>query len=250
MLPPIFRLAAAQLAAYLERVAQAGRCWELACEISGDLVMRFVFIAAAAAAGLASASASAADIGVAEPLPTPDVVVAEPANDWSGFYLGALLGYTWGDADTDLASDVEADGIDGGGYAGATWQFGNFVLGGEADILASDVEGSNGPLTVEQGVNGSLRARAGIALDQFLLYGTAGGAVSQVEVSGFGDSEEDALWGWTAGAGAEAMVFNNVTARVEYRYTDYENQTFTLGGTPAETDLSTHSVRAGVGVQF
>lgn len=205
----------------------------------------------ATATGLLSAPALAADIGPVEPLPTPDVVVAQPANDWTGFYLGALLGYSWGDADTDPFGDVEGDGVEGGGYVGATWQFGNFVIGAEADILASDVEGSNGPVSFDQGTNGSLRARAGIALDQFLLYGTAGGAVTGVEMSGFGDSEDATLWGWTAGAGAEAMVFSNVTARVEYRYTDYENEIFTLGtGGAVDSDLTTHSVRAGVGVQF
>jgi outer membrane immunogenic protein len=203
-----------------------------------------------AAMGIVSAPALAADFGDVEPLPTPEAVVAEPANDWSGFYLGALLGYTWGDADTDPFSDVEIDGVDGGGYAGATWQFGTFVIGAEADVLGSGVEGSDGPLSVDQGINGSLRARAGIALDRFLLYGTAGGAVTDVELSGLGSSDDATLWGWTAGAGAEAMVFNNVTARVEYRYTDYEDETFTLGAGAVDSDLSTHSVRAGVGVQF
>jgi outer membrane immunogenic protein len=212
--------------------------------------MRFALLLAATGFALASAPALAADFGDLEPLPTPDVSVAEPANDWSGFYLGALLGYSWGDADADPFGDVEAEGIDGGGYAGATWQFGNFVLGAEADVIASGVDSDDGAVAVEQGLNGSLRARAGIALDQFLLYGTAGGAISEVELSGFGASDEETLLGWTAGAGAEAMITDNITARVEYRYTDYEDQTFTLGGAATESDLSTHSVRAGVGVQF
>ena len=199
---------------------------------------------------IAAGSAMAADIGDARPLPTPDAVVAEPANDWSGFYLGALLGYSWGDADTDLVGDIGTDGVNGGGYIGATWQFGNLVLGAEGDIMASGLEGTGGPVSVDQGINGSLRARAGIALDRFLLYGTAGAAVTDVEVSGFGSTQDAALWGWTAGAGAEAMVFNNVTARVEYRYTDYENETFTLGGAAVNSGLSTHEVRAGVGVKF
>jgi outer membrane immunogenic protein len=207
-------------------------------------------VLAAAVLALSAASAHAADIGAVEPLPTPDAVVAEPANDWTGFYLGALLGYSWGDADTDLAGDLETDGVDGGGYAGATWQFGNLVIGGEADVLASGLEGGEGPLSLDQGVNGSLRARAGIALDRFLLYGTAGAAVTEAEMTGFGDTDDATLLGWTAGAGAETKILDNVTARVEYRYTDYEDETFTLGDTGIESDLSTHSVRAGVGVQF
>ena len=215
-----------------------------------------------AAAGLAivsvpAAPALAADIGTTEPLPTPDVVAAEPANDWTGFHLGALLGWTWADADTDAAEgdgegDVDADGVDGGVYAGFDYQMGNFVLGAEGDLIVSGVDGEAGPLSVDQGLNGSLRARAGIALDQFLLYGTGGAALTAVELGRGGTDDDATLWGWTVGAGAEAMITDNITARVEYRYTDYEDETFSVGAPPAsvESDLSTHSVRAGVGVKF
>jgi outer membrane immunogenic protein len=211
-----------------------------------------------AAAGLAIVSVPAspslaADIGAVEPLPTPDIVTAEPANDWTGFHLGALLGWTWADAETGAPEgDVEADGIDGGAYAGFDYQMGNFVLGVEGDLIVSGVDGEEGPLSVDQGLNGSLRARAGIALDQFLLYGTGGAALTEVELGRGGTSDDATLWGWTVGAGAETMITDNITARVEYRYTDYEDETFSVGGPPAsvESDLSTHSVRAGVGVKF
>jgi outer membrane immunogenic protein len=208
--------------------------------------MRFVLLAATALS-LGALPAYAADLGVAEALPTPEAVEAAPANDWTGFYLGALLGYTFGTAET---GDVEVDGVDGGVYAGANWQYNNLLLGIEGDVLGSGVEGEEDGLDVEQGFNGSLRARAGIALDQFLLYGTAGGALTELELGNGLGSDEQALWGWTAGAGAEAMVTDNITARVEYRYTDYEDETFTLGGDEVNSDLSTHSVRAGVGFKF
>ena len=57
------------------------------------------------------------------------------------------------------------------------------------------------------------------------------------------------LMGWTAGAGLEALITPNVTARVEYRHTEYEDKTFTLGA-PTAVDLGTDSIRAGVGVRF
>ena len=211
-----------------------------------------------AAAGLAIASvpaapALAADIGTAEPLPTPDMVAVEPASDWTGFHLGALLGWTWADADTDaIEGDVEAEGVDGGVYAGFDYQMGSFVLGAEGDLIVSGVDGEEGPLSLDQGLNGSLRARAGVALDRFLLYGTGGAALTEVELGRGGAGDDPTLWGWTVGAGAETMITDNITARVEYRYTDYEDETFSVGGPPAsvESDLSTHSVRAGVGVKF
>ncbi|MDQ3561271.1 MAG: porin family protein [Pseudomonadota bacterium] len=213
--------------------------------------MRVAMLLGVTASLAFSAPVFAADLGAVEPLPTPEAVAAEPANDWSGFYLGALLGYTWGDANTDTAlGEIEAEGIDGGGYVGANWLLGNFVFGAEADVLASGLEGDEGGLDVDQGVNGSLRARAGIALDQFLLYGTGGVAATDVEVSAAGDSDDATLWGWTAGAGAEALLTDNITARVEYRYTDYEDETFTLNGGAGEGDLTTHSVRGGIGFKF
>lgn len=205
----------------------------------------------ATAFGLAGSCASAADLGSVAPLPTPDVVAAAPANNWTGFYLGALLGYSWGKADTAAKGNRgNLDGIDGGAYAGADWQFGNLMVGAEADLLATGASGTTGGLDLSQGLNGSLRARAGIALDQFLLYGTAGAAATDLQLSRGGKSDDKTLLGWTIGAGAEAMLAKNITARVEYRYTDYENKTFTLGGGPAASDLSTNTVRAGIGVKF
>jgi len=213
--------------------------------------MRIRALVTAAALSAVAAPALAADLGTPEPVPPAPAAmpVAAPAPTWSGFYIGALLGYTWGDSDTNAVGNVDSDGIDGGAYAGANYQFDQFVVGVEGDVLASGVKDDNGGLGVEQGWNGSLRARAGIALDNFLLYGTGGAAVTNVELKSGGASQDKTLWGWTAGVGAEALVTDNITARVEYRYADYEDKTFNLGG-PVRSDLSTHSVRAGVGFKF
>jgi outer membrane immunogenic protein len=213
--------------------------------------MRSGFWLTAGAIAVLAGPALAADIDVVEPLPTPDAVTALPTNDWSGFYLGALLGYSWGEANTDTAlNEIEVDGIEGGGFIGANWLAGNFVFGAEADVLASGVEGEEGGLAIDQGVNGSLALAPGIALDQFLLYGTGGIAATGVEVSTGGDGDDATLLGWTAGAGAEALLTDNITARVEYRYTDYEDETFTLDSGEGEGDLDTHSVRGGIGFKF
>ncbi len=71
-----------------------------------------------------------------------------------------------------------------------------------------------------------MRARAGIALDRFLVYGTGGAAVTDLQLSNAGGSDDDVLWGWTAGAGVEGMLTDNLTARIEYRYTDYGSDDF------------------------
>jgi len=212
--------------------------------------MRFSFLVAATATGLISTSALAADLGgPIEPLPTPPAVQAAPANNWTGFYLGALGGFGFRNANTSVGN-INADGFDIGGYAGANWQWGNFVVGAEGDVVWPFGDGSGGGVTVDQGLNGSLRGRAGIALDRFLVYGTAGAAATDLELTGGGVSDNQTLWGWTAGAGVESMLTDNITARVEYRFTDYGNETFTLGGGPVNSDLQTHTIRGGIGVKF
>ena len=220
--------------------------------------MRGRLLFAAVLLGACAAPALAADLGAVEPAPMPELVATPTAPTWSGFYLGALLGYSSGDAELDggLDGEIELDGVDGGVFVGANAQFDRFVVGVEADALASGLDGSapistGGSADFEQNWSGSLRGRAGIALDRFLLYGTGGVAATNVDLNAAGLGGDDAtLLGWTAGGGAEALVAQNITARVEYRYADYEDKTFSLGGTGVDADLATHSVRAGVGVKF
>jgi outer membrane immunogenic protein len=191
--------------------------------------------------------AFAADIPA--PAPAPAVAYDTPDQNWSGIYLGVLLGYTFGDADVGGGPTPDIEGIDGGAYAGYNFQIDNFVLGVEGDALLSGVEGSSGGVSVDQNWSGSLRARAGYSLESFLLYGTGGLALAGFEAASGGASDSNTHLGWTIGAGVEGMITDNVTARVEYRYTDYEDKNYGLGG-PTNIDPDTNSVRAGVGLKF
>jgi len=98
------------------------------------------------------------------------MVVAAPVYTWTGFYVGGNVGYSWGDARTDIAgsattistpapiipghipgSAVFADssitrlnGVIAGGQVGYNYQFSpNWVLGFETDIQGSGERGSN-----------------------------------------------------------------------------------------------------------
>jgi outer membrane immunogenic protein len=105
-------------------------------------------------AGLIGMPAFAADMPVKASPPLP-----APAYGWTGFYLGANVGYSWGRSHVDTSlfgsnglsrvqTDLGAmspnlDGIIGGGQAGYNWQTGWIVLGLEADIQASGERGSS-----------------------------------------------------------------------------------------------------------
>jgi outer membrane immunogenic protein len=199
------------------------------------------------ATALGTSAALAADIYA--PAPAPEASYAPAAAyDWTGVFAGGLLGYGWGQANGSGA-DRDANGVTGGAYAGYDWQVSpSFVVGGEADITASGMEGKGNGLKVNNPWNSTFRAKAGFTMDRFMLYGTGGLSVGEVEVkkTSGGSSASEAKAGWTIGAGGEALITNSVTGRLEYRYTDYGTDNYKGNN----VDFHSNQVFAGVGLKF
>jgi len=191
-------------------------------------------LAGAAVAALASAPSFAADLGPAAP---PQTYVAAPAPvaayNWTGFYVGVNGGYGWGRFPNNVGLALgDAGGGLIGGTAGYNWQFGHVVAGLETDIDWADVNATDTAIGVKASLNylGTVRGRVGYAFDRVLLYGTGGFAYGGVKVdSPFGSLSRTGT-GWTLGAGAEFAVWRNLTAKIEYRYTDLGRETYTFGG--------------------
>ena len=193
-------------------------------------------------------AAAAADISVYSPPPPEAVYNPTSAYNWTGSYVGAQLGYGWGTA-SDVGLDWDANGLAGGVFAGYNvMPTPNFVLGVEGDINATGMSGKLGPVTVDNPWDATLRARAGIAVNRFLIYGTGGLAVGGVKVSSGGSSDSATKVGWTLGGGVEAAVTSNVTARVEYRYTDLNDDTYSTA--PGKVGFTSNQVLFGVGMKF
>ncbi|MBU6461406.1 MAG: porin family protein [Bradyrhizobium sp.] len=100
-----------------------------------------------------TASALAADLPAR--IYTKAPVMADPGYNWSGFYLGGNVGYSWGrsndtstltnGAGTTLFTSIgssDLDGVVGGGQIGYNWQIQNWVWGLEADIQGTGERGS------------------------------------------------------------------------------------------------------------
>ena len=134
------------------------------------------------ATALGTGAAFAADI-YAAPAPAPEAAYAPTsAYDWTGAYVGGILGYGWGQAN-GAGADRDANGFTGGVYGGYNWQVSpNFVVGGEADITGSGMEGKGNGVKVNNPWNSTFRAKAGFTMDRFMLYGTGGLSVGEVEV--------------------------------------------------------------------
>jgi outer membrane immunogenic protein len=165
-------------------------------------------------------SALAADLPARTYTKAP--IMVAPVYDWTGFYVGGNVGYSWGrssdnsfftnDAGTTLfasSGSSNLDGVVGGGQFGYNWQVQSWVWGFEADIQGTGERGSRDvtcpigactppivgaavvpgpavPVTLSQKIDwfGTVRARGGILVTpKVLLYATGGLAYGDVNTS-------------------------------------------------------------------
>jgi outer membrane immunogenic protein len=131
-----------------------------------------------------------------------------------------------------------------GGQIGYNWQSQNFVYGLEADanwVSAKETHrqvlffGNGFPVDHTSKLEwlATVRARAGVAFDRTLVYGTGGLAVGGVKNTWtFAPpiccalvSNNDTRVGWTAGGGIEHLFGSNVTVKAEALYVDLGRET-------------------------
>jgi outer membrane immunogenic protein len=231
---------------------------------------RMLFAGALALA--AATPAMAADLP--EPAPPPQAPAAytapAPVYNWSGVYIGINGGYGFGNSDWNAATGFGADtgnfNVNGalvGGTLGVNFQTGQFVFGVEGDGDWTNIQGSTSSggcvgATCQTSNDwlGTLRGRVGYAFDRVLLYGTAGGAVGDVKGTFTALSTDSTEFGWTAGAGIEYAITDNITAKAEYLYVDLSNGSLSCPATtctPAVTVPVTFDaslIRAGLNFKF
>jgi outer membrane immunogenic protein len=229
-----------------------------------------------ATASVFSLSALAADLPARmEPAAAVPYV---PAFSWTGFYLGGELGwiqtnprYSTGalllGAPFLVTSGSDRNGLTYGVLGGYNYQIGQLVLGVEGDfagwtvgtIRYTAVTGDF--LTAHSKWGGSIRGRLGYAADRALLYVTGGAAfasnVTSVPTTGISIGGDGTRVGWTAGAGIDYALTNNWFTGLEYRYAQYQAQTFiypipvlALGLVGFKQTLSTNQVTARIGYKF
>jgi len=196
-----------------------------------------------AAMTAAAGTAGAADLprGNAPYYAPPPVSVY----NWSGFYAGLNLGYQWGHVTN---TGIDPAGIAGGGQLGYNWQMGQFVFGVETDIQASAADDTFAPYKFSNPWFGTLRGRAGYAINNMLLYGTLGLAYGNLEGQLVNLSETKTLVGWAGGAGMEVGITPNWSAKVEYLYMDLGSRTFSITG--VDNGLHSSYLRLGVNYHF
>ena len=185
--------------------------------------------------------------GLAAAADLPFYTAREPLNaySWAGPYLGATLGYEWG---TVSNNPTRPAGIAGGIQGGYNWQRGAFVFGGEADIQLSGADDTLSPFEFSNPWFGTVRGRAGAALNNVLLYGTAGLAYGELRAGTFNLTESHLSVGWTAGLGIEVGLTPRWSAKAEWLYLDLSGRNFSVTGT--SNGLAADLVRMGVNYRF
>ena len=196
---------------------------------------------------------------------------------WTTTYYSGLGGF-----DGDAADSQRANGWLIGGTVGCNYQINRLILGLEADVSfagmrsnASDFETDvwqRGDRIDHRWSNGitwlaTIRGRVGFTIDRFLVYATGGLAIAK------GNDRTEATYddgagraahvvsrdskthlGWVLGAGVEAAITQQITAKLEYLHVDLGSQIY-------RTDLrailgyaamrqSADIVRAGVNYRF
>jgi outer membrane immunogenic protein len=209
-------------------------------------------------------------------------VQAQEVYDWNGFYAGVFGGANTGDVKYEVLDatgatfyygNPEIDGFFGGTDLGFNYQFDNgFVIGAEADIAAGSTKGAAlmydalGGTTANASIRGtfsptaSLRVRAGFAVDRFLPFVTGGVALTETNFEYLASGPppailqglQDVQLGWTVGAGVEYAITENISAKAEYRFSQFggsEEPAPVIGGTERAA-FHTHDARIGLNYHF
>jgi outer membrane immunogenic protein len=249
--------------------------------------MKMKTLIASAALLALPVAAQAADLGPVMKAPAP--VVVAPVTNWTGFYVGGVIGagsnttkftdhgqlLTYGEtALKDLSLNI-------GGTVGFNWQYRSFVFGLEADWSWVDWDKSTNGFYAGYGYDNRInaqwdsfataRARAGYAVDNVLLYITGGVAWAKVKHSAsydFADPDyacgtnyysscvSKTNTGLAVGAGIEAMLGSNWSVKGEYLYLDFKTMSthdtsYSYGYGPGyDWNDSAHIFRLGLNYRF
>lgn len=170
------------------------------------------------------------------------------AQEFQGPYVGAQAGWS-----QDKAIGDKQDAVVGGVFAGYDHELiPNIVLGVEAGFSLADVDkvGPVGPdnASLDPRYSFDASARAGYVLgERNLLYVRGGYANTRAEltrdVNDVAISDRSSHDGWFVGGGVERKLLDNVSTRVEYRYSDLGDHDYT-------GKYDRHQVLAGVAYRF
>lgn len=166
------------------------------------------------------------------------VAVPAQAETFNGPYIGVTTGWDRGEfAKSTLGAQaidarVSRDSLVLGAYAGYNYKVANrIVIGAEAGFSGtvddrSRAVSSGRALTIDPRYSFDLTARAGyLVSDKALVYVRGGYANNRVRTTLATTAglvrQSDNLDGWLVGGGVEYAITERISARLEYRFSDF-----------------------------
>ena len=201
--------------------------------------------------------------------------------DWTGLYIGGFGEVSWSRTNgsaINLATGAASSSVNGnlpnwhgGIQLGFDYMMPSRLLigvaadvtsGGTKTITITDASGTNANQTTVFDSE-SVRGRFGYAVDNVLLYGTAGWAWSSNQyvrtqltgtlnnaTAGSDEAVNKYLSGWTAGAGVSVAFAQNWNVFAEYRYTSFGSTTLALPLSELSTTSTTRVSAIELGVNY
>lgn len=210
--------------------------------------------------------------GAATALATPALAQDTDRAPFTGPRVGAILGYDGtrpgSSVDSDIAGDDQtADGLLYGGDVGYDFAAGRIVFGIEGEITGSTARVNNSPIDPNNFGFGRVKAgrdlyaggRVGLLLSPTaMVYAKGGYTNARFDLTASDGTTETGrnfnLGGYRVGAGIEKALSPRTYAKLEYRYSNYDNARleFANGANTDNFSVDTdrHQVAVGVGFRF
>jgi outer membrane immunogenic protein len=213
-------------------------------------------------------SARAADLPVAPSYYPPAAVLPPAQYNWTGVYFGGHVGagllsdnFTpttpLGTIPVAGSTSVGPVGLIGGAQAGVNFEFAHWVIGAEASWTASNISGTGIATPAATAPAGAFQkytsapswiaaatGRVGYAANDVLFYVKGGGAVMEAhytENDFFANvSINNQRSGYTAGAGIEYGLTENLSAKLEYDFYGFGTKSYNSSNFP-QTPVSIRS---------
>jgi outer membrane immunogenic protein len=216
--------------------------------------------------------------------PAAAAVMPPALYNWTGLYVGGNLGAGLVEdsvnqtvttaTTTNLLgnTDISTAGFIGGAQIGVNYEFATVVVGLEASWTGSAITGSS-TSSVTGGTIGATQERAtsaplwfgaatgrvGYAANDVLFYAKGGWARMNVKytqdmlaggVTVTTQSFSDNRSGFTAGAGLEYGMTENLSAKLEYDFYDFGTKDYAFTQTPVAIRSYLHTLTVGLNYRF
>lgn len=150
--------------------------------------------------------------------------------DWSGFYIGPQVSYTWMNTDLQFPESntvaVSPDGFTVGPHLGYAYQMDEWVFALEGSYTGGSYSAKESDNTIKVDQVYTVTPLLGYTVEDWMFYAKGGFISGNVHVDGANFSEGERQSGVTAGAGFAYQFDESNALGLEYNYSRLAKTSF------------------------